>query len=151
MRIQIDNPKATDVTALLNEHLESMRSISKPESKHALDIDALCADSISFWAARQGDELMGCGALMQLDPTQGEIKSMRTGSDHLRKGVAATILEHIIGIAKERGYTRLSLETGAQPEFAPARALYARFGFERCEAFGAYLPDPVSVFMMLEL
>ncbi len=151
MHIAIDDPRLPDVTALLNEHLQSMQSISKPESKHALDIEALCTDSISFLSARAGNELLGCGALMELDPSHGEIKSMRTASMHLRKGVAAAILEQIITLATQRRYTRLSLETGSQPEFIPACKLYERFGFERCEPFGSYTLDPSSVFMTREL
>jgi putative acetyltransferase len=147
VKIQIDNPKAVDVSGLLNEHLESMRSISKPESKHAFDIDKLCADSITFWTVRDQDELLGCGALLELDSYHGEIKSMRTASSHRRKGVAAAILEHMIDIAMQRGYIRLSLETGQQSEFAPARALYLRYGFCVCDPFAEYKPDPSSVFM----
>lgn len=147
MRIQEDDPRKADVSRLLNEHLNAMQSISKPESKHALDIDGLCTPQVTFWTARDHDQLLGCSALLELDRTHGEIKSMRTAQDHLRKGVASSQLKHIISVAQSRGYVRLSLETGAQIEFAPARALYELFGFETCNAFGCYAPDPDSVFM----
>ena len=151
MQIQEDDPRKADVSRLLSEHLDAMRSISSPESKHALDIDGLCTPAITFWTMREDDQLLGCGALLELDQGHGEIKSMRTAHDHLRKGVAFKQLKHIIDVAQARGYARLSLETGAQNEFAPARGLYARFGFKVCEAFGEYLPDPNSVFMTLKL
>ncbi len=136
---------------MLNEHLDAMRSISPPESKHALDVDGLCVPEIVFWTARDEDLVLGCGALCELDSTHGEIKSMRTAQSHLRKGVASKLLKHIIEAARSRGYARLSLETGSMEEFVPARAMYARFGFEECGPFGAYRADPNSVFMMLEL
>ncbi len=91
--------------------------------------------------------MVGCGALRELDATHGEIKSMRTAPSHLRRGVAATLLEHILSVAKKRAYHRLSLETGSQDAFAPARALYARFGFEPCGPFADYVDDPNSIFM----
>ncbi len=151
MQIHEDDPRKPEISRLLNEHLEAMRSISDPESKHALDVQGLCLPAITFWTARDGGEVLGCGALLELDRTHGEIKSMRTAQSHLRKGVASKLLEKIIQAAHGRGYIRLSLETGAQVEFAPARSMYTRFGFEACEAFGAYVPDPNSIFMTLEL
>ena len=151
MQIHEDNPRKADVSQLLNEHLDAMRSISPPESKHALDVDGLCAVEITFWTARDQDQLLGCGAVYELDSSHGEIKSMRTARAHLRKGVASTLLERIIEVARSRRYTRLSLETGSMDEFVPARAMYARFGFGVCEPFGRYSPDPASVFMTLEI
>ena len=94
---------------------------------------------------------MGCGALKELDPTHGEIKSMRTASAHLRKGVAAALLIHNMEEARRRSYRRLSLETGSMDAFAPARSLYTRFGFRFCPPFADYVEDPFSVFMTLEL
>jgi putative acetyltransferase len=120
---------------------------SPPESVHALDIDALCSPEITFWAAWEERELLACGALLELDSRHGEIKSMRTATAHLRKGVASRILEHIIKEAERRSYTRLSLETGSMEAFAPARTLYTSFGFVFCEPFADYVPDPYSVFM----
>jgi len=147
MEIRVDDPRRAAVRALLLEHLATVASISPPESTHALDIDALCSPRITFWTATQGPDVLGCGALLQLDPAHGEIKSMRTARAHLRKGVASRILERIIAEAERRRYTRLSLETGSQDEFAPARAFYTGFGVEPCGPFADYRPDPNSVFM----
>ena len=114
---------------------------------HALDLEALRAPNVTFWTGWQGEELLGCGALKELDPGHGEIKSMRTVTAHLRKGVAAKILDHIIKEAERRSYRRLSLETGSMDAFQPARALYASYGFEVCGPFADYVEDPYSVFM----
>ncbi|MFE0501066.1 GNAT family N-acetyltransferase [Lysobacter soli] len=140
----LDHPA---VASLLQEHLQSMAQLSPPESIHALDLDALRKPQITFWSAWQDDELMGCGALKQLDAAHGEIKSMRTASRHRRKGVAAAMLEHILDEAQRRAYTQLSLETGSMQGFEPARALYARYGFQSCGPFADYTDDPNSVFM----
>ena len=148
MHIRTQDPATPDITALLNQHLSEMRSISPPESKHALDIESLRTPDISFWSVRDDDgALMGCGALKQLDATHAEIKSMRTDPAHRRKGVAASLLAHIIDHARLQQFTRLSLETGAQDHFVPARALYTRFGFTICAPFASYQEDPNSVFM----
>lgn len=146
-----DDLRGADVAALLQEHLDDMHRHSPPESVHALDLDKLRRPQISFWVARDGDALLGCGALKQLDARHGEIKSMRTANAHRGRGVGAAMLEHILGEARRRGYTRLSLETGTPAAFDPARRLYARHGFVECGPFGDYVPDPYSTFMTLEL
>jgi len=140
-----------DVAALLAEHLRGMADHSPPESIHALDLPALRAPGMTFWTARDEGELLGCAALRELDPTHGEIKSMRTARAHLGKGVAATLLRHIIGVARTRGYLRLSLETGSGTAFEPAHALYGKFGFQFCGPFADYRDDPFSRFMTLAL
>ena len=147
MEIREDDPRRDQAASLLREHLEDMAVHSPPESIHALDIEDLCSPGITFWTAWEGRELLGCGALLELDRQHGEIKSMRTAKDHLRRGVAARMLQHIIREAERRSYTRLSLETGSMEAFAPARALYTRFGFAFCDPFASYAPDPNSVFM----
>ena len=151
VQIRIDDPRREDVGALLREHLEDVARHSPPESVHALDMDALCRPGITFWTARDGRALLGCGALLELDARHGEIKSMRTAARHLRRGVGSAVLRHIMEEAKRRDYSRLSLETGSMEAFAPARALYSRFGFAECPPFGAYKLDPHSVFMTLRL
>ena len=152
MHIREDDLRRADIVALLQAHLDDMHRHSPPESVHALDLDALRRPEITFWTMRDDrGALMGCGALKQLDAARGEIKSMRTAAAHLRKGVAATLLRHVLRTARSRGYRRLSLETGAPEAFAPARALYARFGFVECGPFADYAEDPWSVFMTLEL
>ena len=124
-----------------------MRRISPPESVHALDLAALRRPEITFWTIWSDRELLGCGALKELEPDHGEIKSMRTASAHRREGVARTMLEHILDEAVRRGYGRLSLETGSLPAFAPARRLYEGFGFATCPPFADYLDDPNSLYM----
>ncbi len=151
MNIRQEDPRKAPIAALLAEHLEDMARHSPPESIHALDLDALTRPNITFYAAWDGDDLLGCGALAELDATHGEIKSMRTSMQHRRRGIAAHMLEHLIAIATARGYARLSLETGSMAAFAPARALYARYDFEYCGPFGDYALDPNSVFMTRSL
>jgi len=121
------------------------------ESVHALPIEGLRSPDITFWSVWEDGELLGCGALKELDPQHGEIKSMRTAPAHLRKGVARAVVRQIIAEAKRRGYRRLSLETGSMAAFKPARQLYAACGFTYCESFGDYVNDPNSVFITMEL
>ena len=124
-----------------------MRSLGPPESTHALPLDELRSPAVTFWTLWDDGELLGCGALKELDPQHGEIKSMRTAARHLRKGVARAMLHHIVEEAKRRGYRRLSLETGSAAAFTPARQLYAGFGFTCCGPFADSWDDPNSVFM----
>ena len=151
MNIQVDDLTGSEIRELLQEHLRSMALHSPPESIHALDIEALRQPEIAFWTVWESGELLGCGALKELDFQHAEIKSMRTAAAHLRKGVAKTLLRHILEEAQRRGYSRVSLETGSMEAFAPARQLYANFGFTHCEPFANYLEDPYSVFMTKEL
>lgn len=150
MDIKIDDLTGTEVTKFVREHLHSMTLNSPPESIHALNLEQLKGPKITFWSAWEGNELVGCGALKELDGQHGEIKSMRTSSLHLRKGVAKRLLQHMIKEAKLRGYRRLSLETGSMDTFEPARRLYASFGFKYCNPFSDYTEDPNSVFMTKE-
>lgn len=147
MHIRTDNLTSPEIIRLLEEHMEGMRQHSPPESVHALDLEGLRKPEIAFWSVWEGDELMGCGAIKQLDAGHAEIKSMRTAAIHLRKGVAARMMEHILEEAGRRGYGRLSLETGAMAAFEPAHKLYASFGFVPCGPFAGYVEDPYSVFM----
>jgi putative acetyltransferase len=151
MDIKIDDLAGVEIHELLQEHLRSMRRHSPPESVHALDVEALRQPGITFWTVWENGELLGCGALKELDSRHAEIKSMRTATPHLRKGVAKHLLRHILEEAARRGYTRLSLETGSMAVFEPARQLYAGFGFTYCEPFADYVEDPNSVFMTREL
>jgi putative acetyltransferase len=147
MQIRVDDLTGAEIRALLAEHLHSMHQLSPPESVHALDLTALQKPDITFWTAWSGAGLLGCGALKELTPVHGEIKSMRTGSAHRRKGVARALLQHIIAEARTRSYARLSLETGSMSAFEPARSLYESFGFTYCLPFADYTEDPNSVFM----
>jgi putative acetyltransferase len=151
LQIREDDLTGKTIADFLQEHLDNMHEITPPESVHALDLEALRSPDITFWTAWEGDELLGCGALKELDSRSGEVKSMRTARAHRRKGIAAKMLEHIIKEAGRRAYDRLYLETGALPEFAPARALYTRYGFEYQGPFAGYTDDPNSVFMTKKL
>jgi putative acetyltransferase len=148
LQIRQDDLTGRKVAELIEEHLENVKEITPSESVHALDLKALRSPDITFWTAWENDELLGCGALKELDSRSGEIKSMRTAKAYRRRGVASKILEHIIEEAQRRGYNCLNLETGASSEFAPARALYALYGFEYRSHFAEYIDDPNSVFMM---
>ena len=151
MNIEIDDLTGPTIRALLNEHLQSMRELSPPESVHALDLEKLRSPGITFWSAWEGPLLLGCGALKELESSHGEIKSMRTPAALRRRGAGRAILAHIIDVARARSYARLSLETGSMQAFKPAHTLYQSFGFTFCRPFGDYVDDPNSVFMMLRL
>ncbi len=151
MRIIVDDLSGPEIAGLLEEHLADMRRVSPPESVHALDLDGLRKPEVTFWTVWDGGTLAGCGALKELDPRHGEIKSMRTAADYQMRGVASLLLGHLIEEARRRGYRRLSLETGSMTFFEPARRLYARFGFRTCEPFAGYREDPNSVYMTREL
>jgi putative acetyltransferase len=151
MQIRLDDLTGPEIAALLEAHLATMRQWSPPESIHALDLKRLRVPQITFWTIWDGGDLLGCGALKEIDKGHGEIKSMHIAAAHRRRGVGAKLLAHMIGHAKSRGYRRLSLETGSMAPFTAARRLYESFGFTRCEAFGEYKPDPNSAFMKMAL
>ena len=137
--------------ALLQLHLAGMHAQSPPGSVYALDLSGLDVPEVSFWTAWEGDMLLGCGALKALSAQSGEIKSMRTHPAHLRKGVGAALLVHLLALARARGYRRVSLETGSGPAFEPALALYGGFGFVNGPAFGDYAPSDFNQFLHLAL
>lgn len=151
MEIKTDGLTDPAVLELIGEHLRGMYATSPPESVHALDFDELRGADVTFYTAWDEKELLGCGALKRLDASHGEIKSMRTTRAHLRKGVAAAILRHIVTEARARGYERLSLETGSGGPFDAALRFYEKHGFEYCEPFADYALDPFSRFMTLRL
>jgi putative acetyltransferase len=146
-----DDLSGSDVRALLEEHFAGMLSNSPKDSCHFLDVEGLKGPGVTFWTIRENGVLAGMGAMKQHDAALGEIKSMRTAVSFLRRGVAAAMLAHIIGEARARGLSRLSLETGSSPAFEPALALYRAHGFVDCPPFADYRPDPFSRFMTLEL
>ena len=139
------------VRALLHVHLNEMDAASPEDSNYTLDISGLQGDDITFWTIWDGDKLAGFGALKELTSKSAEIKSMRTHTDHLRKGVAAQLLTHLINIAKDRDYVRVSLETGTTSEFDAALTLYRKHGFQNGEIFGDYRPSPYNQFLHLDL
>jgi putative acetyltransferase len=147
LTIQLDDLSGSEITAFIGEHLSNMAENSPPESIHALNVDGLKRPDVTFWSAWINGELVGCGALKELDGEHGEVKSMRTALAHRGKGVAKQVLAHLLEEAGRRGYRRVSLETGSMEAFAPARKLYESFGFTYCGPFGYYVEDPNSVFM----
>jgi putative acetyltransferase len=149
--ISIDNPRAPDVRRLLEVHLTFARGQTPPEDAHALDVDGLADPAVTFFSLRRGCELLAVAALQRLDHEHAEVKSMHTVEAARRQGMGRLMLEHVIAVAREAGYRRLSLETGSMAAFAPARALYASAGFELCEPFGAYRASPNSTYMTLRL
>ncbi len=151
MRIVVDDLSGPQIASFLDEHVQEMRAVTPLESKYALDLDGLRRPEITFWSVLDGDALVGCGALKRLDERHAELKSMRTAPARKRGGVATLLLEHIIGEARRMGFARLSLETGTDDFFLPARRLYEKFGFTYCEPFGDYRPSPYNTFMTLAL
>ena len=151
MDIRLDDLGGAEIRALLREHLDDMHRLSPPESVHAFDIERLRQPGVTFWSVWSGARLLGCGALRELRPEHGEVKSMRTATAHRRCGAGRAVLAHIMDEARRRAYRRLSLETGSMPAFAPAHRLYESFGFTYCGPFGDYVADPNSVFMTRSL
>ncbi len=149
--IAADDPSADDVRALLAVHLRFSHDVTPAGHVHALDVDGLRDPAVAFFSARRGGELLGVGALKHLDDAHGELKSMHTAAAARGQGVGRAMVEHLLAVARGRGYRRVSLETGTMDEFAPARALYERTGFVPCPPFGAYTVNPYSTCMTLEL
>ena len=149
--IALDDPRAADVRELLRRHLTFARSVTPPEDAHALDLDGLLDPSISFYSCRADGQLLAIGALRRLDDEHAEVKSMHTVEAARGRGIGRAMLDHLLGVARERGYRRVSLETGAMDEFAPARALYVNAGFVPTETFGDYRESRNSVYLTLAL
>jgi putative acetyltransferase len=150
-QISIDDPRAPDVVKMLERHLELMHTHSPPEDVHALDIAGLLDRSVTFFSLRRHGVLLGVGALKQLDGHHGELKSMHVAEAARGGGIGRTLVDHLIAVARQRGYRRVSIETGSMAAFAPARALYAGAGFRLCGPFGDYRPSVNSAFMTLSL
>lgn len=149
--IAVDDPRAEDVRALLERHLAFTHATTPPEDVHALDIDGLLDPAVTFFSLRNGGEVLGVGALKRLDDEHAEIKSMHTAVAARGRGVARALVDHLLAVARERGFRRVSLETGSGPDFLPARALYAGAGFVPCAPFADYPDSPNSAYMTLEL
>ena len=151
MDIAIDNLESGDVIELLQEHMQDMLATSPPESVHALNVEALKNSEITFFSSREDNQLLGCVAIKELSANHAELKSMRTVSSSRNSGVGSKLLEHVLTVAKHRGYKKISLETGSMDFFRPARSLYKKFGFSYCKPFGDYEYDPNSKFMEINL
>ena len=147
IEIRRDRPVSPHVLPLLQRHLDLMHASSPPESVHALDPAALDIPDVAFFTLREGAKVLGMGAVKRIDPTHAEIKSMHVVAEARGRGLARVLLDHLLAEAHSLGYTQLSLETGVEPVFAPARSLYERAGFGYCGPFDGYGPDPNSVFM----
>lgn len=150
-QIAADSPQVADVRALLSAHLAVMRSQSPPESVFALDAAGLVDPAVTFYTCRRDGRLLAMGALRELSARHGEVKSMHTAGSARRMGIGRAMLIHLIAVARDRGYTLLSLETGSMAGFEPARRLYAAAGFAECGPFGDYAASPYSTFMSLAL
>lgn len=151
MEIKIDDLSGGEVVGLLEEHLADMYATSPPESVHALDIEGLKSPEITFFSAWKDSQLLGCVAIKELDSNHAELKSMRTTQVARKSGVASMLLQHVLDTAIARQYRTVSLETGSEDYFKPARNLYEKFGFGYCEPFADYELDPYSQFMSIEL
>ena len=151
VEIRSDDLSDSRVHVLLERHLQLMYEITPAQSVHAFDVEQLRGPDISFWSAWQGDQVVGCAALKRLDEQHAEIKSMHTLAEHRGQGIGARLLESILDTARRQRFRRLSLETGVMAEFAPARCMYAKYGFEPCQPFADYIDDPNSFFMTLVL
>jgi putative acetyltransferase len=139
------------IVGLLRYHFDKCHEVTPPGSAHVFDVSRLAAPEIDFWAAWDGEVLLGVGAMKPLDDMHGEVKSMHTSEAARRRGVGSALLKHIIATSRERGLKRLSLETGSFAYFAPAVALYKVHGFVECPPFGDYRPDPNSLFLTLAI
>ena len=149
--IAIDDPRAEDVRALLDTHLAFSRDVTPPGHVHALDIDGLLDPAVTFFSARRGGVLLGVGALKRLDESHAELKSMHTSEAARGQGVGRAMVDHLLAVAADRRYLRVSLETGTVDAFVPARSLYAKVGFTPCEPFGEYTVNPHSTCMTINV
>ena len=149
--IAIDDPGAPDVRRLLATHLDFARAQTPPEDAHAMDVDGLLDPAVTFFSLRRDGELLAVAALKRLDAEHAEVKSMHTAQAARGRGIGRRMIEHLIAVAREAGYRRLSLETGSMAAFAPARALYESAGFEPCRPLGDYRDSPNSTYLTLRL
>jgi putative acetyltransferase len=151
MRIVVDDLSGPEIAGFLGEHVRQMRALTPVEHAYALDLDELRRPGVTFWTAYDGASVVGCAALKRLDAGHAEVKSMRTAPERRRGGVGSRLLDHVISEARRLGVRRLSLETGTDDFFRPARKLYEKFGFDYCGPFADYRPSPHNTFMTLAL
>jgi putative acetyltransferase len=149
--VSVADPRKPEIVALLERHLAFARSETPPEDVHALDLDGLLDPSVTLFSLREGEDLLGIGAIKQLRGTVMELKSIHTAEEVRGRGVGRAIVEHLLSVARERGATRVFLETGSMDAFAPSRALYERVGFVECGPFDTYVPSRSSTFMTMDL
>ena len=149
--IAIDDPRIDDVRTLLDRHLAFARDVTPPDHVHAMEVDDLLGPAVTFFSARRDGVLLGVGALKRLDETHAELKSMHTSTAARGRGVGRAMVDHLLAVAADRGYQRVSLETGTGDAFVPARSLYTKIGFEPCAPFGDYTVNPHSACMTIDL
>jgi putative acetyltransferase len=149
--IAAEDPTAADVRALLARHLAFAREVTPREGVHALGVEGLVEPGITFCGARLDGQLVGVGALKQLDGRHGELKSLHTLEAARGRRVGRALVEHLLAMAASRGYRQVSLETGIMDAFSPARALYASLGFSPCAPFREYASSPTSACMTIEI
>ena len=151
LEIAEDDLSGTDVQALVALHLGGMHAESPSCKVHALPLDKLRQPGVTFYTARIHDDLAAMGAIKHLDAAHGELKSMRAAPEWRGRGVGEAMLVHLLTVARARGYSRVSLETGRTEAFAPAVALYRKYGFQECDAFAGYVVDDFSQCLSLAL
>lgn len=151
VRILEDDLSGEAIRELVAFHLSGMHANSPACKVHALPVEKLRQPGVTFYSAWVGNALAGMGAIRELDPTHGELKSMRVASDWLGKKIGEAMLLHLLSVARQRGYARVSLETGQGPAFEPALGLYRKHGFVNCEAFAEYVLDDFSQCLTLRL
>jgi putative acetyltransferase len=150
-RIVRDDLTKPEVVALVELHLRAAHENSPPGSVFALDLTGLRDPQVTVWSAWDGDRVVGLAALKHLDETHGELKSMRTAPNYLRRGVGRMLLNHVIVEARTRGYRRISLETGTTAAFAAAHVLYEHAGFTACDPFGSYSDRVFAAYYTMEV
>lgn len=146
-RIIRDDLTGASITRLLAFHLAEMHRWSPACKVHAMPAERLREADVTFYSAWDGSSLAACGALKELGPDRGELKSMRAAPEYRGQGAGRAILVHLMSEARKRGYTWVGLETGNAEPFLPAQKLYEGFGFQKCEAFGDYVSDDFSICM----
>ena len=149
--IAVDDPRIDDVRTLLDRHLAFAREVTPPDHVHAMEVDDLLGPGVTFFSARRDGALLGVGALKRLDEAHAELKSMHTSEAARGQGVGRAMVDHLLAVATEGRYQRVSLETGTMDAFAPARSLYTKVGFKPCAPFGEYTVNPHSAYMTLDL
>ncbi|MCJ8139270.1 GNAT family N-acetyltransferase [Falsirhodobacter halotolerans] len=146
-----EDPRSPDLAPMMQRHHDAMHADTPPGSNHMLDASGLHSPQIDFYVLRDNGTALGMGALKRLDATHAEIKSMHVLAEARGRGLARQMVVFLLDEARAMGITQISLETGAQPSFQPARTLYQAFGFNECPPFGSYAPDPASTFMTRQL
>lgn len=147
LTVALESPLGPDLALLMQRHTADMHADTPPESIHMMDAGQLATPGIWFFVMRDDGVPVAMGAFKRLNATHAEIKSMHVLAEARGKGLSRRMLDHLVTEAQAKGFTRLSLETGVQPTFVAARALYRKAGFTDCPPFEGYAPDPNSVFM----